>query len=375
MSYKEFKVQPILFSPRVKIEAFLAQFPELRATAQRAFLSYIKSVFLMRNKRLFNVFSLDLDAFAQPLGLAVTPRVPFLEKFLWRQKLQQQQKEQGDAPPAANPVLTKMTKQQSFGGGEEDEDESDDEDFIKVKRKDHEVEGGPVELDEVEDKEDELEGPLVVPKREKLVTKASLAKKALKKNLQVNSKLKFDDEGETMADDRNQMKALSARQRAENQDDDDDGGINLVLSKALLTEEDQYDKQRFRELVKKRHKLQREKLRKKTEEAKGSDEEDEEEEDQDAEDDGSESDHSVDLSWLPDPDKVYKNKASKSDRSAEAHSDSEAESGDDATDDDAEVDDDDEEVSDDEPAYKKSKLTNKMTLMDTEAIAASLLGS
>jgi len=28
-----------------------------------------------------------------------------------------------------------------------------------------------------------------------------------------------------------------------------------------------------------------------------------------------------------------------------------------------------------EPAYKKSKLTNKMTLMDTEAIAASLLGS
>nr|XP_016938781.1 probable ATP-dependent RNA helicase DDX10 [Drosophila suzukii] len=364
-----------LFSPRVKIEAFLAQFPELRATAQRAFLSYIKSVFLMRNKRLFNVFSLDLDAFAQSLGLAVTPRVPFLEKFLWRQKLQQQQKEQGDAPPAANPVLTKMTKQQSFGGGEEDEDESDDEDFIKVKRKDHEVEGGPVELDEVEDKEDEPEGPLVVPKREKLVTKASLAKKALKKNLQVNSKLKFDDEGETMADDRNQMKALSARQRAENQDDDDDGGINLVLSKALLTEEDQYDKQRFRELVKKRHKLQREKLRKKTEEAKGSDEEDEEEEDQDAEDAGSESDHSVDLSWLPDPDKVYKNKASKSDRSAEAHSDSEAETGDDATDDDAEVDDDDEEVSDDEPAYKKSKLTNKMTLMDTEAIAASLLGS
>ncbi|EDW66402.1 uncharacterized protein Dvir_GJ15571 [Drosophila virilis] len=64
-----------LFSPRVKIEAFLAQFPELRASAQRAFLAYLKSVFLMRNKRLFNVLSLDLDAYAQSLGLAVTPHL------------------------------------------------------------------------------------------------------------------------------------------------------------------------------------------------------------------------------------------------------------------------------------------------------------
>jgi len=359
-----------LFSPRVKIEAFLAQFPELRATAQRAFLSYIKSVFLMRNKRLFNVFSLDLDAFAQSLGLAVTPRVPFLEKFLWRQKQLQQQKEQGDNAKSINPLLSKLTKQQSFGGGDEDEENSDDEDFIKVKRKDHDVEGEPVKLDEEDDTENEAEAPLVVPKREKLVTKASLAKKALKKNLQVNSKLKFDDEGETMADDRSQMKALSARQRTVNQDDDD-GGINLVLSKALLTEEDQYDKQRFRELVKKRHKLQREKLRKKAEEAKGSDDEEEQQDDDNADDAGSESDHSVDLSWLPDPDKVYKNKPNASDRN-ESKSESSDASDDEKADD---SDGDDDDVSDDEPAYKKSKLTNKMTLMDTEAIAASLLGS
>ncbi|XP_017048059.1 probable ATP-dependent RNA helicase DDX10 [Drosophila ficusphila] len=363
-----------LFSPRVKIEAFLAQFPELRATAQRAFLSYIKSVFLMRNKRLFNVFSLDLDAFAQSLGLAVTPRVPFLEKFLWRQKQLQQQKEQSDVPSGVDPLLTKITKQQSFGAASEDDDGSSDEDFIKVKRKDHDVEGEPVELDEVEGTEDEPEVPLVVPKREKLVTKASLAKKALKKNLQVNSKLKFDEEGETVADGRSQMKALSARQRAENHDDDD-GGINLMLSKALLTEEDQYDKQRFRELVKKRHKLQREKLRKKAEEAKGSDEEEEEEEDkeQEADDDGSESDHSVDLSWLPDPDKIYKNKTTASNRDAGAQSESESADSDEAQN--RDEDDEDEDDSDEEPAYKKSKLTNKMTLMDTEAIAASLLGS
>ncbi|KAH8380955.1 probable ATP-dependent RNA helicase DDX10 [Drosophila serrata] len=357
-----------LFSPRVKIEAFLAQFPELRATAQRAFLSYLKSVFLMRNKRLFNVFSLDLDAFAQSLGLAVTPRVPFLEKFLWRQKQLQQQKEKGEGPDAAAatttaaPVLPKLSKQQTFGRASESEDDSDDEDFIKVKRKDHDVEGEPVDLQlDVGGDVGEPEESLMVPKREKLVTKASLAKKALKKNLQVNSKLKFDDEGETVADDRSQMKALSARQRSG--DKDDDGGIDLVLSKALLTEEDQYDKQRFRELVKKRHKLQRDKLRKKAEQAKGSDEEEEDEEEGGDDDEASESDHSVDLSWLPDPDKVYKTKTSNEEEPSESETEAEA------------SDDDDKEEEEDEPAYKRSKLTNKMTLMDTEAIAASLLGS
>ncbi|KPU77484.1 uncharacterized protein Dana_GF19545 [Drosophila ananassae] len=206
----------------------------------------------------------------------------------------------------------------------------------RVKRRDHDVEGEPVELDPKVGPNEKEEEPLVVPKREKkLVTKASLAKKALKKNLQVNSKVKFDEEGESVVDGRSQMKALARKQMDDNDDDDDDddGGIDLVRSKALLTEEDQYDKQRFRELVKKRHKLQREKLRKKAEAAKGSSDEEEEEED----------DHD------------HHNPDAASDNCGD--------------------DDDDDDNSDEEPAYKKSKLTNKLTLLDTEAIAASLLGS
>ncbi|XP_022232978.2 probable ATP-dependent RNA helicase DDX10 [Drosophila obscura] len=367
-----------LFSPRVKIEAFLAQFPELRATAQRAFLSYLKSVFLMRNKRLFNVFSLDLDAYAQSLGLAVTPRVPFLEKFLWRQKQLQQQQNLAEGPADASPssTLPKINRQKTFGAddgsNEDDDDTDDDDDLIRVKRRDHDVEGGPLELqlDQTKD-EGELEEPLVVPKREKLVTKASLAKKALKKNLQVNSKLKFDEEGETVADDRSQMKALSSRQQRQKKDNkDDDGGINLVLSKTLLSEEDQYDKLRFRELVKKRHKLQREKLRKKTEAAQGSSEDEEDVNDQEPDADAnsdSDSDGSVDLSWLPDPDKVYKKQTNPNGDHQSQPQPEPSYSSDD--------NDDDGEDSDDEPAYKKSKLTNKMTLMDTEAIVANLLGS
>lgn len=334
-----------LFSPRVKIEAFLAQFPELRASAQRAFLSYLKSVFLMRNKRMFNVLSLNLDAYAQSLGLAVTPRVPFL-RHNWLQKQKEQQQEKQPQ------LVSKFEAHNS-----DDSDNDDEDDFIKIKRRDHDVEGGPVDLEQLggagkkatATDSDSLEEPLVVPKREKLVTKASLAKKALKKNLQVNSKLKFDEQGETLTDERNQMKALSTKSKK--QQKDDDGGINLMLSKALLNEEDQYDKQRFRELVKKRHKLQREKLRQKAEKQQ-SDEEEEKQQEQDIE---SDSEASVDLSWLPDPDKIYKKRDQQEEKLQEE--------------DDEETDDDE----DDEPAYKKSRITDKLTLLDTEAIAANLL--
>lgn len=344
-----------LFSPRVKMEAFLAQFPELRASAQRAFLAYLKSVFLMKNKRVFNVLALDLDAYAQSLGLAVTPRVPFVEKLKWRLK-------QGTAPPA------KATANFAAGSDDDDDDEQaeeeEEDDFIKIKRRDHDVEGGAVDLaaldavkqkkaDDEEDSEQEQEA-LVVPKREKLVTKAALAKKALKKNLQVNSKLKFDEDGQSVGDERNQMRAL----KKELAQKDDDGGINLMLSKALLNEEDQYDKQRFRELVKKRHRQQREKLRKKVEQQQSEDEGEEQEEAGQQAD--SESEASVDLSWLPDPNKVYKKK-----KANEEEEDDEEES-----------DEQEEEESDeDEPVYKKSRITDKLTLLDTEAIAANLLAS
>ncbi|KAH8386708.1 hypothetical protein KR093_002116 [Drosophila rubida] len=349
-----------LFSPRVKIEAFLAQFPELRASAQRAFLSYLKSVFLMRNKRLFDVNSLNLDAYAQSLGLAVTPRVPFIRP-LWLQKKQEQQLQQKNQSKPGQPA--------NFA----DESDADgDDDFIKIKRRDHDVEGAPVDLAALDAtrraSEEETDGeqvPLVVPKREaKLVTKAALAKKALKKQLQVNSKLKFDEQGETLADERNQMKALLTTNKGNNRrQQDDDGGINLLLSKALLNEEDQYDKQRFRELVKKRHKLQREKLRKKAEEQQSDDEDEAEEEHDQAVD--SDSENSVDLSWLPDPDKIYNKKQSGVEQQQSAD---ESQSGEDD-------DSDDEDDTDDQPVPKKPRITQRLTLLDTEAIAANLLAS
>lgn len=79
-------------------------------------------------------------------------------------------------------------------------------------------------------------------------------------------------------------------------------GINIEMAKQVLREEDQFDKQRFREKIKEKHREEKRKL-KIAKKAETNDKEDEDVED----DHGSESEASEgpDLSWLPDPDKIY----------------------------------------------------------------------
>ena len=65
-----------------KIQAHLASDMALKESAQRAFQSYLKSVYLLKNKHVFDVFKLDTTTFANSLGLAIPPRVRFLERQL-----------------------------------------------------------------------------------------------------------------------------------------------------------------------------------------------------------------------------------------------------------------------------------------------------
>jgi ATP-dependent RNA helicase DDX10/DBP4 len=48
-----------------KFESLLARDISLKECAQRAFKSYLKYVFLMKNKKVFDVCKLDLDAFSR----------------------------------------------------------------------------------------------------------------------------------------------------------------------------------------------------------------------------------------------------------------------------------------------------------------------
>ena len=101
-----------------KIEANLASDHELKESAQRAFQSYLKSVYLLKNKSVFDVFKLDTDAFAASLGLAVPPRVRFLQKQL---KLREEAKNKSK----------NNSSESNLGGKSEDEDGGD---IAKVKK-------------------------------------------------------------------------------------------------------------------------------------------------------------------------------------------------------------------------------------------------
>lgn len=47
------------------MEALLARDVSLKESAQRAFVAYVKSVFLMKDKEVFNVHALNTDSFAR----------------------------------------------------------------------------------------------------------------------------------------------------------------------------------------------------------------------------------------------------------------------------------------------------------------------
>ncbi|XP_036180413.1 probable ATP-dependent RNA helicase DDX10 isoform X1 [Myotis myotis] len=79
---KEIKINPEkLIDVQKKLESFLAQDQDLKERAQRCFVSYIRSVYLMKDKEIFDVSKLPIPEYALSLGLAVAPRVRFLQKM------------------------------------------------------------------------------------------------------------------------------------------------------------------------------------------------------------------------------------------------------------------------------------------------------
>uniref|UniRef100_A0A1B0D4Z2 ATP-dependent RNA helicase n=1 Tax=Phlebotomus papatasi TaxID=29031 RepID=A0A1B0D4Z2_PHLPP len=286
-----------MFSPHAKIEVLLSKFHELKESAQRAFLAYIKSIVLMKNKSIFKVDSLDIDGFAKSLGLVTTPRVRFLERFRKRMGL---------------PKITSAPKELDFGLNDSDEEEF----VVKTKPQEESI---PEETQASQK-----------PVKPKIISKASAAKMVLKRKITVNTKVKFDDEGE-------QVTSINTRHTDFGQDTSETfDGIDLQKAKGAMLEEDKYDQERYREILKAKKKARKEKQKKRQKEA--------DEEDQD--DFGSESDEEPDLSWLPDPDNVY--------ASGSLCESSENEK--------------------EEPVKKKSKKNKDLSLNEAESLALELIG-
>lgn len=102
-------------------------------------------------------------------------------------------------------------------------------------------------------------------------------------------------------------------------------GIDIEMAKKVLQEEDKFDRERFRERVKEKHREEKRKLKEKNKKKKQTEDEDDDEDEEepmgsDGEDQNSEMSDSdgPDLSWLPDPDKIYGPKASSNDEASES---------------------------------------------------------
>ncbi|SJX64587.1 probable HCA4-can suppress the U14 snoRNA rRNA processing function [Sporisorium reilianum f. sp. reilianum] len=73
---KESKTQSI----QNQLQAFAFQEPQIKHLAQKAFVSYVRSVHLQKNKDIFDVTALPLEPFAAALGLPGAPKVKFVKE-------------------------------------------------------------------------------------------------------------------------------------------------------------------------------------------------------------------------------------------------------------------------------------------------------
>ena len=192
-----------------KLQALCFKNPELKFLAHKAFQSYTKSIYLQKDKSVFNVDDLPLEEFAASLGLMGAPKIKFKDtkrskelKNAPRQLLAlMKANEDGEIPGLeSEKVRTKYDrmferKNQTVLSdhylkitGNDKADEEDDEDFMTVKRSNHDIALSSG------DEDDDTGLP-----SSKRAQKRALSKKQSSKNRGNPTKLVFDDEGKPHA--------------------------------------------------------------------------------------------------------------------------------------------------------------------------------
>ncbi|KAI6654536.1 hypothetical protein LOD99_932 [Oopsacas minuta] len=222
-----------LFSISERLSYFCAEDSSIKYWAQRAYVNYIKSVAKESNKQVFDITQIPLEKFSHAIGLPITPRVRYLNKVI-------------------------STKQESNIQVNEDREESVSDEtavpqvLLHIKRK----------LSEVFDDSEELDLALV-PKKRKVTSQIAISKKLLKKNIRLNSKLVFDEEGNVLEAIK-YGKKIDASELIGSKDKKKKFKPGLDLSEARQSLDDQLegDKERDHERVTAKHRMIKQKLKK-----------------------------------------------------------------------------------------------------------------
>lgn len=206
---KEIKLNPAkTTSCRQKVTSVVAADKETKALAQKAFMSYVRSVYLQPNKDVFKATEIPLDEFALSLGLPGAPRMPFLAKL--SEKSNEELRDELRGSKNVNRKLQQLKEKIKA----EKQRRKLEKQLAALKAEGKELPTEAAKL-EPEQEEDEEEDSLMVVKRrhnwdkdeddddETIDLDAPRAKKKLKKirvdgDVINQSKIVFDDEGNSM---------------------------------------------------------------------------------------------------------------------------------------------------------------------------------
>ena len=254
---RDSKVQSI----QNQLQAFAFHDAELKHLAQRAFVSYVRSVHLHRDKHTFDVAALPLAAFAAALGLPGAPKVKFLRDIQKRQETasgpESESEEEAPAPVSAAPAarsrhdrLAGRQNQTVFSehyqcmrDRDGDDDDGSDDDLLTLARADH-------DLDEVPDHDTHISKR----KLQQGQSKKAMAAAGMRGS---GERVVFDDEGNArplyeLQDERTFHRAGDATQQAKAWRD---------AEAAHMAEADAIDKSRVREKRQEKKRKMKERMR------------------------------------------------------------------------------------------------------------------
>ena len=117
---KSIKLNPKKQSSRVQssIQGLLSKDSDLKYLSQRAVVCYLRSVYLQSNKKVFDIKTLDIDAYSFSMGLPNAPRLRFLQGAGGKDDDDSEDDDSEDEEP----------KRRAEGDSEEDDSEEDEDD-------------------------------------------------------------------------------------------------------------------------------------------------------------------------------------------------------------------------------------------------------
>ncbi|KAI8377814.1 P-loop containing nucleoside triphosphate hydrolase protein [Radiomyces spectabilis] len=215
-----------------QLQSFCFKDPEIKYLGQRAFVAYMRSVYLQKNKKIFKAAELPAEEFAHSLGLAGAPKIKFIkkaEKVSYNNQTapalsDDEEEEESDkeeevkSTPAVKTKYDRMFQRKNqdilsehynkLVDYDADAVNNDDDDFMQLTRVDHELESEPEE----DLKELTAEN---LSKRQ-----AKMSKKERAKRMAKGEKLIFDEEGNPhqlyeMIDEAEFLKAGDAKSQRE----------------------------------------------------------------------------------------------------------------------------------------------------------------